>query len=268
MVEIPAGNFWMGCNDCVPSAVNDSSCWYDEHPYHEVYLDGYEIDRTEVTAAQYLACKNGGGCSAAGSGDVATYEVPGMEENPVNYVTWPQAKEYCQWVGKKQCTEAQWEKGARGGCEKNGGPEKCKAQSRKYPWGNDSALCQFAAHSKCDGDTQPVCSVSPAGDSPYGLCDMAGNVSEWTADWFQKDYYCDGEGASGDEYCTQCGSWPGSPNAWSNPFCTIGGISLDHRSCRGGSFKTDDHTLRVSYRDYYGLSSSAPFLGFRCCRFE
>ena len=267
MVDIPAGNFWMGCNDCpgTDPAAQDTLCQSDEHPYHEVYLDAYEIDRTEVTAAQYLACKTAGGCTAAGSGSYATYEVPGKEDHPVNYVTWSQAEDYCQWVGKELCTEAQWEKGARGGCEKNGGPSNCKAQSRKYPWGNETPTCDLAVKGGCGMVTQPVCSVSPAGDSPYGLCDMAGNVWEWTADWYRKDYYCDGDGASGDEYCTACGSWPGSPNAWSDPFCTISG------SCqvvRGGSFGNYYDSLRVSNRDFYDPSVSYGGLGGRCCRSE
>jgi formylglycine-generating enzyme required for sulfatase activity len=264
MVEVPAGSFWMGCNNCAGSTVKDTSCGDNEHPYHEVHLDAYEIDRTEVTAAQYLACKNAGGCSAAGSGSYATYEVPGKEDHPVNYVNWSQAEDYCQWVGKELCTEAQWEKGARGGCEKNGGPSNCKAQSRKYPWGNETPICDLAVKSGCDGDTQPVCSRSPAGDSPYGLCDMAGNVWEWTADWYQKDYYCDGDGATGDAYCTECSSWPGSPNAWIKPFCTISG---SYRVTRGGGFVSNVGNLRVSSRNV-GSPSGDGNLGARCCRSE
>ena len=269
MVEIPAGNFWMGCNNCAGSSVNDTSCGSDEHPYHEVHLDAYEIDRTEVTAAQYLACKNAGGCSAAGTGSYATYEVPGKEDHPINRVNWYQAEDYCLWTGKQLCTEAQWEKGARGGCEKNGGPSNCKAQSRKYPWGNETATCDLAVMSGCDGDTQPVCSRSPAGDSPYGLCDMAGNVWEWTADWYGSDYYCAGSGADTSSPwtdCTACGSWPGSPNAWSNPFGTISG---SYRVVRGGSWYYVFDYLRVSGRYFYFPSYFFDFiLGLRCCRSE
>ena len=265
MVEVPAGNFWMGCNSCEGSTVNDTSCGSDEHPYHEVYLDAYDIDQTEVTAVQYHACKIGGGCSAAGSGNSATYDVPGKEDHPVNYVQWSQAETYCLWVGKELCTEAQWEKGARGGCDENGGLSNCKAQSRMYPWGNETPTCDLVVKSGCGGgDTLSVCSVSPAGDSPYGLCDMAGNVWEWTADWYQKDYYCDGDGANGDQYCTECGSWPGSPNVWSTPSGTIDGSG---RGTRGGSFY-DNYVqyLRASQRNSYDPSTVHPFIGVRCCR--
>ena len=145
-------------------------------------------------------------------------------------MTWYQVESYCLWAGKELCTEAQWEKGARGGCEHNGGTSNCKAQSRKYPWGNQAATCDLAVSAGCPGDTQAVCSLSPAGDSPYGLCDMAGNLREWVADWYQKDYYYNNNSATGDEYCTECGSWPDSPSAWNNPYCNIIG------SARAGSY--------------------------------
>ena len=268
MVEVPAGSFWMGCNNCPGSTVNDTSCASNEHPYHEVYLDAYEIDKTEVTAAQFLACKTAGGCTAAGTGSYATYLVGGKEDHPINYVKKSQAEAYCLWVGKQLCTEAQWEKGARGGCEKNGGPSNCKAQSRKYPWGNDAPSCSLVVMGKCTEHTQPVCSVSPAGDSPYGLCDMAGNVYEWIADWYGSDYYCAGPGADTSSpwtYCAECGSWPGSPMAWSNP---EGPWSGSYRVRRGGSFASHDDYLRVSYGSYGTPADDTGALGSRCCRSE
>ena len=269
MVEVPAGNFWMGCNNCAGSTVNDTNCNSDEHPYHEVYLDTYEIDRTEVTASQYGACVSAGGCTAAGTGSYATYQVSGKENHPINYVNWGQVEAYCLWTGKELCTEAQWEKGARGGCEHNGGASNCKAQSRKYPWlGNAAPTCDLAVMSGCDGDTQAVCSKSPAGDSPYGLCDMAGNVWEWVADWFGSDYYCAGSGADTSSpwtYCPECGSWPGSPNAWNNPYCNISGSA---RVGRGGGFGSVYDYLRVSVRFYVDPSGSGYDLGGRCCRSE
>jgi len=267
MVEVPAGNFWMGCNNCAGSTVNDTDCLDREHPYHEVYLDGYEMDRTEVTAGQYLACVTAGGCEApAGTGSYATYQVSGKESRPINDVTWYQVESYCLWAGKELCTEAQWEKGARGGCEHNGGASNCKAESRKYPWGNAAPTCDLAVKFGCDGDTQPVCSLSPAGDSPYGLCDMSCNVWEWVADWYQKDFYCDGDGATGDESCAECGSWPDSPNAWNNPYCNIGGSD---RVVRGGSFLSAGYAdLHVSNRGDVVPSGSFGSLGGRCCRSE
>jgi formylglycine-generating enzyme required for sulfatase activity len=225
-VLIPAGTFWMGCNEAV-----DTQCYSDEKPYHEVYLDAYYIDRTEVTAAAYEVCVTAGGCTAPGSGSYSTYQKPGMEDHPINRVTWFQAEAYCAWAGKRLPTEAEWEKAARG------------TDGRKYPWGNATATCDLAVMSACPGDTQPVCSVSPAGDSPYGLCDMAGNVWEWVADWYSSSYYS---------------SSPGS-----NP---AGPASGSSRVVRGGRFGNDDVTLSVSIRYDDNPSAYYYFLGFRCGR--
>ena len=263
MVAIPAGSFWMGCNNCAGSAVNDMDCGSDEHPYHEVYLDAYEIDRTEVTADQWSACLSAGGCTAAETGGLCTLQQAGLGDHPINCVTGGQANIYCLWAGKALCTEAQWEKGARGGCEENGGALNCKAQSRTCPWGDELPTCNLAVMGGCDGDTQSVCSRSPAGDSPYGLCDMLGNVREWVADWYQTDYYCDGENASSNGYCTECGTWPGSPEAWSNP---PGPGSGSGRVLRGGSFSNYHISLRVSKRTVAYSSGDGSNLGFRCCR--
>ena len=220
----------MGCNEAV-----DDDCFFDEYPYHEVYLDSYYIDVTEVTAADYAACVSAGGCTAAGSGAYATYQVAGKESHPINYVDWYQAEAYCIWAGKRLPTEAEWEKAARG------------ADGRKYPWGNESPTCDVAVTSGCPGDTQPVCSVSPAGDSPYGLCDMAGNVFEWVADWYSSDYYD-----------TSPANNPTGPNSGST------------RVIRGGSFDYYAVGLRVSDRGGgYGFPSGGfVALGFRCARSE
>ena len=264
MVEIPASNFWMGCNNCAGSTVQDTSCDPNEHPYHEVYLDAYDIDRTEVTAAQYLDCKNSGGCSAVDSGSyyLANYEVPGKEDHPMNYVSRSQAEDYCLWAKKGLCTEAQWEKGARGGCEKNGGPSNCKAQSRKFPWGNEMPTCDLVVKSGCDDDTQPVCSRSPVGDSPYGLCDMAGNAMEWVSDWYLRDYYCAGDDASGKDYCIECSPWPDYPQPWDSP----GGPAVGSLgSLRGGGAWCGGHMLRVSFRYFASPNASDRDISLRCC---
>ena len=226
-------------------------------------LDAYEIDRTEVTEKQYATCESLGACTVPGTGSFSTWQEPGMGSHPINYVTWFQADSYCVWAGKELCTEAQWEKGARGGCEENGGPSNCNAQSRKYPWGKDAPTCDLAALDGCDGNTKNVCTLSPDGDSPYGLCDMAGNVWEWVADRYQKDYYCNGDAATGEEYCTECGSWPGHPAAWSNP---EGPESGSYRVLRGGGFGNDYNFLRVSNRSGYISSTLESTLGFRCCK--
>ncbi len=228
MVEVPEGNFWMGCNETV-----EYECYSNEYPYHEVYLDAYYIDRTEVTAEAYAACVSAGGCSSPGSGNCSTYQVGGMEDHPVNYVNWSQAEAFCLWAGKRLPTEAEWEKAARG------------TDGRRYPWGNESPTCDLAVAYGCPGETQPVCSVSPGGDTPYGLCDMAGNAQEWVADWYFVGYY--------------------EHSPASNP---QGPTSGSARVRRGGSFDDCYGCVRASLRGIGYPSYSYAYLGFRCGRSE
>jgi len=267
MVEIPEGTFWMGCNYWGGSTVIDLDCDDEERPFHLVSLAEYQIDKTEVTAAQYGLCVLDGSCSPATGSDPACTLPDGMKQgHPVNCTTWMQAQQYCEWAGKDWCTEAQWEKAARGGCEwyLSQGMD-CKADSRKFPWGNVDPTCDLVVMNSCEGKTYEVCSKSPEGDSPYGLCDMSGNVWEWVGDRYQKDYYCDGDDASGDEFCSGLDSWPGGPLAWSNP---QGPPSGSNRVARGGGMAYhlgSGETLRVSERADFPASQNEDFLGFRCC---
>ena len=175
MVLVPAGEFWMGCSR------RDSSCDGDEKPGRKVYLDAFEIDRTEGTVAQYRACVEAGRCPHPQTDEYRNWGKSGRDDHPINGVSWSDANTYCRWAGKQLPTEAQWEKAARG------------TDGRVYPWGDEKASCRYAVMD--DGGsgcrtfgTMPVGS-KPAGASPYGALDMAGNVLEWTADWYAKHYY-------------------------------------------------------------------------------
>jgi formylglycine-generating enzyme required for sulfatase activity len=235
-VLIPAGTFWMGCNVEV-----DSDCRGDEFPYHEVYLSAYYIDHTEVTVDVYSACVTAGVCTVPSpTWSYCNWGVAGKASHPVNCVTWHQVDEFCAWVGKRLPTEAEWEKAARG------------TDGRKFPWGNEEAMCEYAVMYMygsfgCGADsTWEVCSKSPAGDSPYGLCDMAGNVWEWTADWWDSGYY--------------------EISPANNPQGPSTGSS---RVLHGGSFNnSDDYLLRASIRNYNSPSYGNYGLGFRCARSE
>ena len=232
MCLIPAGSFWMGCNSAV-----DNDCDSDESPYHEVTLSGYYIDKTEVTVDDYAVCVTAGACTAPSTASsYCNWEVSGKGNHPVNCVNWSQAGEYCTWAGKRLPTEAEWEKAARG------------TDGRKYPWGNEDATCEYAVMDDggngCGTDsTWNVCSKSPAGDSPYGLCDMSGNVWEWVSDWYDSGYYTN------------------SPA--SNP---TGPVSGPPRVYRGGSWYSCARYVRAALRNYVDPRSRSGSLGFRCVR--
>ena len=199
MILIPAGEFWMGTddNDIQLTRQYDEAAKYDfelvfggEEPKNKIYLDAFSIDRHEVTVGEYSNCVCNGSCSMPK--DVAYNKFCNWgssrgNDHPINCVKWEQAEEYCRWKNKRLPTEAEWEKAARG------------SDGRLYPWGNQKPSCDIVIwdDDPLDGakrvacgrpSTWPVCS-KPSGNSPYDLCDMSGNVSEWVDDYYDKDYY-------------------------------------------------------------------------------
>lgn len=187
MVRVPSGSFRMGCNH----ANWDCSRAIDSVPLHDVFLDTYEIDLTEVSVAQYRQCVSDGVCEPPiqlehyPSTKGCTYwSDEDLEDHPVSCVTWDQAATYCEWAGRRLCTEAEWEKAARG------------TDGRTFPWGEEPQSCNYAVIWETEGlgegcgtgGTMPVGSI-PDGASPYGALNIFGNVMEWVADWYQEDYY-------------------------------------------------------------------------------
>jgi len=176
MAFVPAGWFMMGCNEAV-----DQGCDEDEKPYHRVWLDSYYVDVSEVTVAAYQGCVDAGGCTPPEPGIGCNWGEEGRGDHPANCTDWFQAKAYCAWAGKQLPTEAQWEKAARG------------IDGRIWPWGNETPTCARCAMGEggagCGtGGTLPVCS-KPDGVTPYGACDMAGNVMEWVEDPQDPNFY-------------------------------------------------------------------------------
>jgi len=164
MVYIPAGNFLMG------SELSDRN----QRPQHKVFLDAFWIDQTEVTNAQYQECVKEGACGSPH--EVDYFKDSKYNNHPIIYVSWDEAQTFCAWAGKRLPTEAEWEKTARGD------------DGRTYPWGNlkpNSSLTNYFDNKKGSSEVGSY----PAGASPYGAMDMAGNVWEWTADWYSPEYY-------------------------------------------------------------------------------
>jgi len=208
MVEVPGGEFWMGCNE-----TTDTECNADEKPGRLLSVEAFRIDRTEVSVAEYGRCADAEACSSDGltpPGDskfaingvdhsdwlqACNWGTAGRENRPMNCLSWQQANAYCHWAGKRLPTEAEWEKAARG------------IAGRKYPWGNRDFVGAGLVANIADEtfkrknpnmeaakgyddaflETAPVGSF-PAGASPYGALDMIGNVSEWTLDWYDVEH--------------------------------------------------------------------------------
>jgi formylglycine-generating enzyme required for sulfatase activity len=202
-----------------------------------VYLDAYWIDMTEVTNSMYTNCVQAGACQLPSSNTSWTrtsyYGDTQFAGFPVVWVDWLDAYSYCRWAGGRLPTEAEWEKAARG---ENG---------FFYPWGNKKPSCTLVNYTPgqtpaCVGDTQAVGSYS-VGASLYGALNMAGNVSEWVADWFDIEYY--------------------SRSPANNPTGPTSGV---YRVVRGGSWDSNEDNLRATYRDKVAPELSGADLGFRC----
>jgi formylglycine-generating enzyme required for sulfatase activity len=148
-----------------------------------ISLSGFWIDSTEVTVARYRTCVQAGKCSPAATGQACNQGIARKDDHPINCVSWYQADGYCAWAGARLPSEAQWEKAARG------------VDGRLYPWGNDPPNCSVVVWYDPDGghgcgkhSTWPVGS-KPGGQSACGALDLAGNVWEWAADFYDSDYY-------------------------------------------------------------------------------
>jgi formylglycine-generating enzyme required for sulfatase activity len=222
MVFVPAGEFLMGNNDMHP----------DEQPAHKVYLDAFWIDKTEVTNAQYKAFMEATGHEPP---DYESWENPlfNLPDQPVVGVTWFDARDFCQWAGKRLPTEAEWEKAARG------------TDGRIYPWGNEFNELDLEQEyvnffTKRLGRANYVGSY-PKGASPYGALDMAGNVYEWTNSLYQPYPYNKTDGREDLQA-------PGQ------------------RSVRGGSWYSVKSSLRMAQRLKLAPDFFDHTIGFRCAK--
>ncbi|MCL3780755.1 formylglycine-generating enzyme family protein [Prolixibacteraceae bacterium JC049] len=183
MVLVPAGEFIMGCN---PGKYPEY-CAERSRPEHKVYVDAFWIDKYKVTFKRYNKCVADKKCTKLYEGAACNSGMTWNANHPVNCVNFLQAKAFCESIGRRLPTEAEWEKAARG------------TDGRLFPWGNELASCDYAIMNQkvgnnkigpgCGrGTTMPVGS-RPKGVSPYGAMDMAGNLFEWTSDWYDAKYF-------------------------------------------------------------------------------
>lgn len=220
-VSFSDGSFDMGSTQALP-----------EQPVHGVTVAAFDVTRTEITVAEYLHCVQAGPCSLPGVLSTDCYwNQSGFLDYPINCVSWEQSVAFCEWVGGRLPSEAEWEYAARSA-----------GQAMTYPWGEDSPTCDLTVAVGCALTIpQPVCS-KPLGNTFDGLCDMAGNVHEWVQDSWHNDY----NGAP-----TDGSAWEGT---------TI-------RILRGGTFNSGSFQLRTSWRNLRQSQTSQHITaGFRCAR--
>lgn len=265
MALIPGGEFWMGRNH---SFLFDELNWtlrprLDDRPVHQINLDAFYMDKYEVTNAEYQRFTEA-------TRHEKPWHWPGgkvtseLEKSPVYNVSWHDAQAYCTWVDKRLPTEAEWEKAARGGLDR-----------KLYAWGDNpvavrapfdgaaATTATAAATTTAATDEQPAAKEpkrghwgfpngpAPVGSYPangYGLYDMTGNVWEWVADWYEKDYYLE------------------SPEK--NP---QGPASAQYKVARGAGWSSTEDLpqrsiLGVHYRNYADPSDKSNVLGFRCAK--
>jgi formylglycine-generating enzyme required for sulfatase activity len=230
MIRVPAGDFTMGLS-------YSNSSEYDFSPEHNVFVDEFFIDKYEVTNTQYFYCVEAGNCTPPLVNDSNTRvhyfdDLENFGNYPVIFVTWEQAKIYCEWRNTRLPTEAEWEKTAKW--------DPTKKSLNLYPWGKDEPIYLYANFN--DNDTSIVGKFEN-GKSFFGVYDMAGNVLEWVSDYYDGNYYKNSQIRN-----------PKGPEH-----------SYFGRVVRGGAWSSVEKArLWTVYRDYYQPTISRSDLGFRC----
>lgn len=220
MCPVAAGPFLRGSREDDPSARRE------ELPMRSVELSAFYIDRAPVSAAQFFRFATETGLEL--DEEWYQFNAPrGAGELPVVHVTWREAYAYARWAGKRLPTEAEWEKAARG------------TDGRTYPWGDAPPGAELALYGENPAPGVP--GERLAGRSPYGADDMAGNVFEWVADWYEGTYYSDAPPRD-----------PGGPRRGTR------------KVLRGGSFAHPEFALRCATRGRYEPGERRANHSFRC----
>jgi sulfatase modifying factor 1 len=237
-VPLSGGRLSMGSDEGPPNA----------RPAHGVEVGPYSLMRGEVTGAQYSACVKEGACTPTGEGPACTPTGP-LERRPVNCVSWEQGAALCAWLGARLPTEAEWELAARG------------LEGRPYPWGEARPTCEltnFSGRGRDTGDeeliaregcsdNEPDVPCARTGVTPEGVCDLAGNLWEWVADDWHRDY----RGAPAR------GAWCAAPT------CAPPNKRAA-KTYRGGAWYHDSEQVRATSRAFGRVDLQSEGVGFRC----
>jgi iron(II)-dependent oxidoreductase len=243
MIAIPAGHFLIGSKRIDDDPYGLWTQFDDtELPQQRVWLDGYELDRDEVSLGEYLAFLKQRKQHPSEALQKLIWHVITVHSVtdhtltrwPALYVTWFEARDFCASKGKRLPTEAEWEKAARG------------PDGKLFPWGEQAptnALAMFGQHHVHEIPILAPVDSHDNGNSSYGVHHMAGNVAEWVQDWFGFDYYA---------YMPE-----------KNP---KGPASGRYRGVRGGSWKSKIIMLRTATRSGSAPDQRSATIGYRCAR--
>ncbi|MCK5793660.1 MAG: SUMF1/EgtB/PvdO family nonheme iron enzyme, partial [Anaerolineales bacterium] len=231
LIFVPDGDFIMG-------ATYENPQDQPEHPEHVVDQSGFWIYRSEVSNGMYANCVADGSCTEPATNITTDYLNAEKRNHPVVGVDWYQAQAYCSWADGHLPTESQWEKTARG------------PDGNLYPWGDAKPDCNLLNFDNCVNEklssgsylsiTSPIRKYFD-GASYYEALDMAGNVFEWTQDWYKSDYYQESPTADP----------PGPPDG-------------EYKSVRSSAFRSTSSLVPSVLRDSFAPNEYRDDLGFRC----
>jgi len=230
MVHIPAGTFKMGTNSV---RTNDA-----DRPVRDIHTDDFWIDKYPVTNAEYARFvieKNYRPPLNWVDGKIPV----NTEDRPVALVSWYNARDYCAWEGKRLPEEVEWEKAARG------------TDARRWPWGNQMDVSRLNTYYNVGHSTSVF--KYEHGASPYGVMDMAGNISEWVFDVYNP--YVTSKGKTIEFHPRE------------DQFSGTGKENVErdvYRVMRGGSWKSDPFSTESYHRNYSLPNMASDFYGFRC----
>lgn len=243
MVLVAGGEAYIGCNKELDAKCAANA---DENGQAKIQLSPFYMDVFEVTVAEFDACVTAGKCKKpAATGAKCNHGKTNRGNHPINCVTFAEAQGYCAAQGKNLPTEAQWEAAARGVCSHWG--VDCAKKVATWPWGEVAANCAMAivkdgGKEGCGADSTHPVGARPKDESPHGVRDMGGSVSEWTLDWYDKSAYGGFAGKTDPQHTTKSAA----------------------RVIRGGNLKESADRARAGNREAHDPASSDYTIGFRC----